>query len=435
MNVAKAIVRGNQPPWTTLARLAAKKVISTLRKTVPRECEFPLRPAPESACDREEEDRVDHERAGDRDAVGGRESGRGAEADGDDHDGDEEQPVDDRDVDLSHRALRRLADRDPRQEAELHRLARDRVGARDHRLRGDDRRDGREHDHRDLSPARDEQEERVRDRLRVCEDQAALAEVVERQRGEDEQEPGARDRDAPEVAHIGVEGLGAGDREHDGAHRDEGDVGVAGDERVAVARREALEDRRVVNDPVHADGADRREPDRHHRPEEAADALGAPVLDQEEPGEQRQRDRHHEVRDARGGHLEALDRREDRDRRGDHAVAVEERGTEHAEGDERRRARRRVSPGALHERAQRHDPALAVVVRAHDEGDVLDRDDERDRPEDERDDPVDVGPAGLHRVVVDREDRLQRVERARADVAEDDAERAQHQPELRRLAA
>ena len=41
-------------------------------------------------------------------------------------------------------------------------------------------------------------------------------------------------------------------------------------------------------------------------------------------------------------------------------------------------------------RDQRHDPALAVVVRAHHQADVLDGDDQRHRPEDQRDHPVDV---------------------------------------------
>ena len=50
------------------------------------------------------------------------------------------------------------------QEAELHRLARDREGARDDGLRGDHRRGGRQEDHRATRPVRHQQVERVRDR-------------------------------------------------------------------------------------------------------------------------------------------------------------------------------------------------------------------------------------------------------------------------------
>ena len=63
--------------------------------------------------------------------------------------------------------------------------------------------------------------ERIGDRGRIGEQQRALAEVVEQQPGQDEAEPGEPDRQAAEMAHVGVERLGAGDREHDRAERDE----------------------------------------------------------------------------------------------------------------------------------------------------------------------------------------------------------------------
>ena len=44
----------------------------------------------------------------------------------------------------------------------------------------------------------------------------------------------------------------------------------------------------------------------------------------------------------------------------------------------------------LEQREEREDAALALVVGAHDEGEVLDDDDERERPEDEREDAEDV---------------------------------------------
>ena len=64
-------------------------------------------------------------------------------------------------------------------------------------------------DHRDPRPVREEQEERVVDRARRVEDQRALAHVVEDQRREDDGEPRAPDRAAAEVAHVGVQRLGA----------------------------------------------------------------------------------------------------------------------------------------------------------------------------------------------------------------------------------
>ena len=64
----------------------------------------------------------------------------------------------------------------------------------------------------------------------VVQDQRGLAEVVQRQRREDDEEPGAPDRRPAEVAHVGVQRLGAGDDQDDGAHRDERDERVVDDE-------------------------------------------------------------------------------------------------------------------------------------------------------------------------------------------------------------
>ena len=85
-------------------------------------------------------------------------------------------------------------------------------------------------------------------------------------------------------------------------------------------------------------------------------------------------------------------------------------------------------PAAPDQRDQRHDAALAVVVGAHHEQHVGDRDDDRHRPEDQRDDPEDALGRRRHRVrIAGIEDRLDRVQRARADVAEDDTQRADGQ--------
>ena len=73
------------------------------------------------------------------------------------------------------------------------------------------------------------------------------------------------------------------------------------------------------------------------------------------------------------------------------------------------------------QREERQHAALALVVRAHDERQVLHADDERDAPEHQREQPQHVRVRGRDRVrAVDA--LLQRVERARADVAVHDAE-------------
>src|SRR6185312_13456569 len=108
-------------------------------------------------------------------------------------------------------------------------------------------------------------------------------------------------------------------------------------------------------------------------------------------------------------------------------VAVEERGAEDDGGAERAGAPAAVVAQARrHQRQEREDAAFAVVVGAHDEADVLDADDERERPEDEREEAEDVGGARRH-AVLGADALLERVEGAGADVAEDDAESAERQ--------
>ena len=69
-------------------------------------------------------------------------------------------------------------------------------------------------------------------------------------------------------------------------------------------------------------------------------------------------------------------------------------------------------------------PPSPLVVRAHDEGEVLDGDDHVSDQNDERQDAEDVVAAWRH-AVRPGEALLERVERAGADVAVDDAERAE----------
>ena len=76
------------------------------------------------------------------------------------------------------------------------------------------------------------------------------------------------------------------------------------------------------------------------------------------------------------------------------------------------------------ERGQREDPAFALVVGAHDDGDVLDGDDDQQRIDDQRQHAEDVRFGGRHGVRAE-EALAHRVEWAGPDVAVDDADRGQ----------
>ena len=98
-----------------------------------------------------------------------------------------------------------------------------------------------------------------------------------------------------EVAHVGVQRLGAGDREHDAAERDERLVPVVEQELGAVVRRQRAEDRGMLEQPAEPGDRQHAEPHAHDRPEVAADAPGAEALHGEQPGQHDERERDDEV--------------------------------------------------------------------------------------------------------------------------------------------
>ena len=113
-----------------------------------------------------------------------------------------------------------MQDRKPRQQSELDRLMHQGIGAGDHRLAGDHRRGGGEHDHRDQKRFRHQTVERVFDRGRIGQHFRALAEIVDQQRRQYEGKPSDLDRLAAEVTKIGIKRLAAGDDQEYRAERD-----------------------------------------------------------------------------------------------------------------------------------------------------------------------------------------------------------------------
>ena len=124
--------------------------------------------------------------------------------------------------------------------------------------------------------------------------------------------------------------------------------------------------------------------------------------------------------------LEALHRRKHRDRRGDDAVAIEQRRADDAEEDQNRNSGAVGYAFRRHQGQQRQDAAFAIVIGAQDEDDVFERDHHHQRPEDQRDDPEDVG--GDRRGMAGGiQGDGKGVERARADIAEHDAKRGERE--------
>ena len=149
------------------------------------------------------------------------------------------------------------------------------------------------------------------------------------------------------------------------------------------------------------------------------------MLHQEQPDQDRDRDRHDVRFERRCRHLQPLNRAEHRYGRGDDAVAVEQRGANHREHDRQPLPSSTRAQTTQGKRRKGKDAALALIVRPHDDGDVLERDDDEQGPEDERKHAEDG--RFVERQPTEAERLAHGVERARADVAVDDADRTDDQ--------
>ena len=135
--------------------------------------------------------------------------------------------------------------------------------------------------------------ERAVDRLRVAQQQRPLAEIVEHQRRQHDAQPGVADRQPAEVAHVGVERLGPGHRQHDGTQGHERPPAEVPEQGHAVGRVQRAQHVRGLRQLGEAEDREDAEPEQHHRPEPAADAGRAAALDQEQRHQHADRERQH----------------------------------------------------------------------------------------------------------------------------------------------
>ena len=197
---------------------------------------------------------------------------------------------------------------------------------------------------------------------------------------------------------------------------------MPGDEASRMERVQRGEDLGMRGDVPDAYCTQRDEPEHHHRAEQHADKAGALLLDEEEADENRGGERHDIGLEGRGADFQSFDCREHRDRGREHRIAVKERRAEHADEEEGARPLRVPLDRRGRHREQRHDAALAAVVRPQHEYDVFQRHHDHQDPEDGREPADDV--CLVERNAVLRIERLfDGVERARADVAVHHAER------------
>ncbi len=140
------------------------------------------------------------------------------------------------------------------------------------------------------------------------------------------------------MPEIGVERLGAGDRQEHRPQGEETDLAVAGEKEEAAHRIESAQDLQIIEHVRGAGHPDGEEPEGYDRAEQGGDLRGSPRLEREQRHQDRDRQRQDEVLERRRGELEALDGGEHGNRRRDERVAIEEAGADNAERDHDRAA-------------------------------------------------------------------------------------------------
>jgi len=175
---------------------------------------------------------------------------------------------------------------------QLDRLASQGERAGNHRLGSNHRRQGRQNHQRDQRPARRQQIERVARGFRIAQQHGALAEIVEHQCRQHQDEPGAGDGLAAEMAHVGVQRFGARQCQHHGTQDGNANAWMSLEETHGPHRVQCLEHFGMLADAIDTQPAQHQEPGHHHRPEQLADAIGTVFLDQKQRHQHHQRNRH-----------------------------------------------------------------------------------------------------------------------------------------------
>ena len=192
-----------------------------------------------------------------------------------------------------------------------------------------------------------------------------------------------------------------------------------------VIRIDRHKNMRRLGDADNAEDGDEGEPDEHQRTEGAADGGGTEALHKEQRQQHSGGYRHGIGREVAAGVFESFDRAQYRDRRCDHAVAIQQRGADQAERDEIALA---AAPADAGQRHQRQDTAFAAVIGPHHHHGIFQRDDDEQRPANQRE--AAERAFGAEMAAIGLGNGLVNVERAGADIAINHAERGENRNRL-----
>ena len=383
---------------------------------------LPAMPAPLRHRQLHAEQRGDEHGSGDRGAIGGAQRGRAAECQHEKAHCDEHEPVHHRDVDLAVLVRRGLLDAQPRQQVELDALTRDRKGTGNGRLRGNDRGRGRQQHHQRQHGPGHQLVERQMPRGRIAQNERPLAEIIQHQRRPHQREPRYPHRLLAEVTHVRIQRFAAGHRQEHSTEDPERQARSANQQQQRKGRAHRNQHRWILQQRRQSGHGQHQEPHQHDRTEQAADPLRATALNRKQRDNDHQRHRHHGAAGVGTQDLQPLHRAQHRDCGRDQCIAVEQRRAKRCQHDDHALPAVAGSQRALHQREQRQDSALALVVGTHDQHHILERDHQQQAPEDQRQHSQYRQAVGGRSGGGER--RLERIQRAGADISIDHAHRA-----------
>ena len=249
---------------------------------------------------------------------------------------------------------------------------------------------------------------------------------VGKQQADLNERPGGVDVSATHMAHVGIEGLGAGGGKEAAAQDHDARVVVGREqERDAFKRVERKQNDGVAQDKEQAGAAQEQEPQGHDGAKGAADLGGAHVLNQE------QRDDDCKCDDDHVGLRRTDDRLHGRDgsqtfdgggdghRGGEDTIGQKRSAAQHG-GDDEPLAK------TTYQAVEGKDAAFAVVVGLHADQHILNGGKQRDRPDHKRKGAQDKLLVHRGDATVAGNERLGDVHRGRSDVAVHHAERDEH---------
>src|SRR5918994_1075042 len=184
------------------------------------------------------------------------------------------------------------------------------------------------------------------------------------------------------MTHVRIESLAARDHQDNGRQNSEAGETFPSEELHRVAGIQGAQHLRLPADSQNAKDRDADKPNCGDRAKHGTHPCSAEPLEREERQNDDEGDGHHPSFQGRRCDAETLDRTQHRNCRSDDPVSIEQRGPEQPGGNQEPTGSSQGAAGS-NQCQQGKDSALPTVIGPHDHREVLERDHEVERPEDQ----------------------------------------------------